>query len=59
MEEDKHQTSRLHIRALPHDYDAFLVEVDDEETGGVPVIPTARAVEYWTHPTVRDSHPAR
>jgi hypothetical protein len=58
MEEDRHQTSRLHIRALPVEYDAFLVEVGGAEAGGVPVIPTAQAMQYWIHATAGEYCPA-
>ena len=60
MDEDRHQTSRLHIRALPDEYDAIMVEEEDDgETEAIPVIPTAQALGYWNHPSVRDNHPAR
>ncbi len=50
MEEDKHQTQLFHILSDQADPDVFLVVMDCSEPRAIPVIPTAMAESFWTHP---------
>lgn len=52
MRKQKERPKRVHIRAYDDEPGVFLVVVtDNPEPGAVPVIPTAKALSYWRHPS--------
>lgn len=51
MNKETTKTKRLHLLPDADDPDVVLVVMDDSETDGLPVIPTAGAFSYWTHPS--------
>jgi hypothetical protein len=51
MDRGEPRGGRLRILADPGEVDAVLVVMDGSEPDAIPVIPTAKAHSYWTHPS--------
>lgn len=51
MIEQKRHKGGLRIYKSAEEPDVFVVETDGSELDAIPVIPTALAVSYWSHPS--------